>query len=303
MSSAIPTALIRGLKPVWVCLLMLVAPANYAGDLQVMVSIKPLHSLVSAVMQGVAEPILLQDQPDSPHQHSLKPSNAKKLANADLLFWLGPAMSAHFSKAVDTLLPEENSINVLANEQLSTLSYAGDRIEDLSLVDPHVWLDPNRASIIAQQVASVLSERDPANQSIFEKNNADVQAKLVELNSEISTNLNWVQDTPLLVMHSAYQYFALAYDINQIASLLNDDDHAPSAKRVLQVNQIIKDKGIQCMLVEPQYNQKIVNALPATLSTTTIDPIGVDIDSGPEHYFQLLRKLATGFNTCAAQNK
>lgn len=282
---------------------MLVTPVSHGSDLQVMVSIKPLHSLVSTVMQGVAEPLLLQDQPDSPHQHSLKPSYAKKLASADVLFWLGPAMSAHFSKAVDTLLPEENSINVLANEDLSTLSYAGFSVEDVSLVDPHVWLDPNRASKIAHHIATVLSERDPSNRSRYEKNSVELQVQLDALSAELSINLAGIQDTPVLVMHSAYQYFAQAYDIQQIASLLNNDDHAPSAKRVLQINRIVKDKNIQCILVEPQYNQKIINALPDTLSVITIDPIGVDIDAGPEHYIQLLRELATGFSTCAMRNK
>ena len=60
--------------------------AMAASDLKVVVSIKPFHSLVSTVMQGVSEPALLLSGNNSPHTYSLRPSAAVKLQNADLVF-------------------------------------------------------------------------------------------------------------------------------------------------------------------------------------------------------------------------
>ena len=57
------------------------------SDLKVVVSIKPFHSLVSAVMQGVSEPILLLNGKNSPHSFSLRPSDADSLQNATIVFW------------------------------------------------------------------------------------------------------------------------------------------------------------------------------------------------------------------------
>ncbi|MBT9370894.1 zinc ABC transporter substrate-binding protein ZnuA [Rhizobium sp. CSW-27] len=75
--------------------------AHAAPD--VVVSIKPIHSLVASVMQGVAEPKLIVDGAASPHTYSMKPSNAKAVADADVVFWVGPSMEAFLDKPLDAL--------------------------------------------------------------------------------------------------------------------------------------------------------------------------------------------------------
>jgi zinc transport system substrate-binding protein len=57
---------------------------------EVVVSIKPIHSLVAAIMQGVGEPGLIVEGAASPHTYSMKPSNAA-VQGADMVFWVGPA--------------------------------------------------------------------------------------------------------------------------------------------------------------------------------------------------------------------
>ncbi|MBW8284356.1 MAG: zinc ABC transporter substrate-binding protein ZnuA [Rhizobium sp.] len=70
---------------------------------QVVVSIKPVHSLVAALMQGVGEPSLIVEGAASPHTYSLKPSNARALENAELVFWIGPGLEAFLEKPLDAL--------------------------------------------------------------------------------------------------------------------------------------------------------------------------------------------------------
>ena len=70
---------------------------------QVVVSIKPVHSLVAAIMQGVGEPSLIVEGSASAHTYSLKPSNARALENADVVFWVGPGLEAFLEKPVDAL--------------------------------------------------------------------------------------------------------------------------------------------------------------------------------------------------------
>jgi zinc transport system substrate-binding protein len=69
----------------------------------VVVSIKPIHSLVSAVMDGVAEPKLIVDGAASPHSFNLRPSNAKDLEAADIVFWLGNGFETFLEKPLSTL--------------------------------------------------------------------------------------------------------------------------------------------------------------------------------------------------------
>ncbi|MCV3737723.1 zinc ABC transporter substrate-binding protein ZnuA [Rhizobium sp. TRM96647] len=69
----------------------------------VVVSIKPVHSLVAAIMQGVGEPGLIVDGAASPHTYALKPSNAAALQDADLIFWVGHGLEAFLEKPLEAL--------------------------------------------------------------------------------------------------------------------------------------------------------------------------------------------------------
>ena len=62
------------------------------AEVKVVTSIKPIHSLVSYVMDGVGAPDLIVDGFNSPHNFQLKPSHAKMLENADIIFWIGEGL-------------------------------------------------------------------------------------------------------------------------------------------------------------------------------------------------------------------
>jgi zinc transport system substrate-binding protein len=80
----------------WLFNLIFISFAGYAAP-QVVVSIKPIHSLAAGVMQGVASPILLLEPPNSPHYFQLRPSHAKLLQEADLMIWVGPDLENFLS--------------------------------------------------------------------------------------------------------------------------------------------------------------------------------------------------------------
>ena len=85
----------------------------------VVVSIKPIHSLVAAIMQGVGEPGLIVEGAASPHTYSLKPSNAAALQDADVVFWVGHGLEAFLEKPLESLghHPQEH----LAQDQITYL--------------------------------------------------------------------------------------------------------------------------------------------------------------------------------------
>ncbi len=78
--------------------------ANHPAP-QVVVSIKPLYSLVAGLMQGVGKPQLLIKGGASPHGYSLRPSEAAALADAQLIVWVGPGLEGFLEKTLDGLSP------------------------------------------------------------------------------------------------------------------------------------------------------------------------------------------------------
>ncbi|ANK86363.1 MULTISPECIES: zinc ABC transporter substrate-binding protein ZnuA [unclassified Rhizobium] len=83
---------------------LLFAGTMQAADAPVVVtSIKPIHSLVAAIMEGVGEPELIVDGASSPHTYSMKPSNARSLQEAKVIFWVGPNLEAFLEKPLEAL--------------------------------------------------------------------------------------------------------------------------------------------------------------------------------------------------------
>ena len=77
--------------------------AQSLAEPQVVASIKPVHSLVAAVMEGVGTPDLIVGGAASPHAYALKPSQAKSLEEADLIFWIGPELESFLEKPIETI--------------------------------------------------------------------------------------------------------------------------------------------------------------------------------------------------------
>lgn len=82
---------------------MLAAPAAARAAPDVVVSIKPIHSLVASIMKGVAEPGLILKGAGSPHTYQMRPADAETLQNADIVFWVGPELEAFLEKPIESL--------------------------------------------------------------------------------------------------------------------------------------------------------------------------------------------------------
>ena len=73
------------------------------AEIKVVASIKPIHSLVSYLMDGIGKPDLIVDGYASPHGFAMKPSHAKMLQNADLIFWVGEDLENFLEKPLNTI--------------------------------------------------------------------------------------------------------------------------------------------------------------------------------------------------------
>ncbi|WP_349366275.1 MAG: zinc ABC transporter substrate-binding protein ZnuA [Nitratireductor rhodophyticola] len=92
-----------------------------AADLEVVASIKPVHSLVAGVMEGVGEPQLILQGAGSPHTYSMRPSQARMLAGADVVFWVGPNLEVFLAKPLETLAGEAKLVSLSESEGITLL--------------------------------------------------------------------------------------------------------------------------------------------------------------------------------------
>ena len=94
-----------------------------AAQVNVVASIKPVHSLVAGVMQGVGEPGLIVEGAGSPHTYALKPSQAAMLEKADVIFWVGHELEAFLEKPLETVGSGAKSVELVDAHDLVKLGF------------------------------------------------------------------------------------------------------------------------------------------------------------------------------------
>jgi len=236
--------------------------AMAASDLKVVVSIKPFHSLVSTVMQGVSEPALLLNGNNSPHTYSLRPSAAVKLQNADLVFWGGKNLEGFLAKPIHSLAAGARVVSFEDTPGLILWAYRSGKewqkldpesendqdhlkkqeIHRLPGNDPHIWLDPLNAQKITQNLVQILSKFDPENAKTYHSNGKKTILRLSDLNLQLETKMSSVSSKSYIVFHDAYQYFEKRYQLNPIASVTVSSGTSTSVGRLIDIRKKIKIK-------------------------------------------------------------
>lgn len=283
---------------------------------KVVASIKPIHSLVASVMGDIGEPSLLVGGASSPHNFSLKPSQGKLLQEADLIFWVGHELETFLEKPLETLASNGRSISLLDADGIRLLEFrdldefgeAEEHEEDdnnhahdhKGAVDPHIWLDTDNAKVMVMKIRDELSRLDAENSATYAKNAEATIEKISLLDEQLVALIDPVKDMKFVVFHDGYNYFETRFGLSATAALRISPDVAPGAKNVQKIREILEGSDVGCIFSEPQFNPKLIESLVEDLDVNVglIDPLGAQLDDGPELYSQLMRNMAFSFQTC-----
>ena len=147
----------------------------------------------------------------------------------------------------------------------------------------------------------MLSEADAENASVYQANANAAIARLDSLVSEISKETESLGDLRFIVFHDAYQYFENRFDISATGAISVSDAQDPSAARVAEIRDKVETLNVTCVFTEPQFNSNLVDSIFEGVSTVNVgimDPIGVGIPLGKDHYNGLIKKMANSLNEC-----
>ena len=181
-----------GLLHFWMVLLFF--PWSVEAVPKVVVSIKPLHSLVSGVMEGVGEPSLLLEGNASVHVYSMRPSEVSMLQQAELFFWVGPQLETFLEKPLASLTHSMISVEMIETEGLQIHRFEKKSFwisggDERNFIDPHLWLDPWNAIRMVQRISQELTEADPENAGRYQENSKYLQQKLKRLDQHLEQDL------------------------------------------------------------------------------------------------------------------
>ena len=282
------------------------APAGAAP--KVLATLKPIHSLTASVMQGVAEPELLIGGAISAHSYELKPSDARKISEAALVFEIGPDMETYLTGALSALGRRAVVLERAPGVRLQPARRGGLWGEDeheQGPADPHIWLDPRNAIAMTHAIAAALVRQDPADTSAYRRNEAATVTMLEGLDRELAAELAPVRERPYLVFHDAYHYFEARYGLHAVGAITVSPDRPVGARRVAELRDAVSRGRVVCLFREPQFPPKLI----ATLDEGTrarvgvLDPLGADLQPGPALYPRLMRNLAQSLTACLGKNR
>ncbi len=307
--------------------LTLFIPAK--AEIKVVASIKPIHSLASYLMDGVGKPDLIVDGYSSPHGFALKPSHAKMLQNADIIFWVGEDIESFLEKPLSSIAKKAEKIELMETKGLNVLKFRERNIFDEDghddhghddhgkkedghddhghddheghahgEFDPHIWLDPINAKVILFEMSKHLIENDPKNEATYRDNLSKAYKEIDKLTKEVTAELN--ESVASIVFHDAYQYFEKRFGVNILGAFTVNTDVMPGAEQLSEIREAIEHDKVACVFSEPQFNPDIIKAVAKDMNIKTgvVDPLGATLNPGKDLYFKLIRNMSASFKGC-----
>ncbi|WP_268012446.1 zinc ABC transporter substrate-binding protein ZnuA [Aeromonas veronii] len=290
--------------------------------IEVLTTIKPLGFIAAAITDGVSEPKVLLPTGASPHDFSLRPSDIRSINSADLVVWVGPELEGFMAK------PLANHPHALALTQVGGMplfNYAtqdshdshddhdhdhaahehGDHDEGHEGhhhegVDPHIWLGPTQAKVIAKAIASELGKLDPAKQARYDANLAAFDTKVDAKDKVIAGQMKAVNEKGYFVFHEAYGYWERHYGMSSKGHFTVSPERRPGAKTLVDIRKALEEKQASCIYAEPQFSPAVIESVARNTGAKVLllDEVGEQVPLGPDGYPQFMQQLADAFAQC-----
>ncbi|MBW1254391.1 zinc ABC transporter substrate-binding protein ZnuA [Pantoea allii] len=283
----------------------------------IVASIKPVGFIASAIADGVTPVDVLLPDGASEHDYALRPSDVKRLQNAELVVWVGPEMEAFMTKSA-AALPEKKNLEIVQISGVKPMLLRGGEDDDHHDHDDtehdhdaehhhhhgefnmHLWMSPEIAKKTAVAIHGKLLELMPQDKAKLDANLQHFEAELANTDKRIISQLAPVKDKGYFVFHDAYTYFEKHYGLSPTGHFTVNPEIQPGAQRLHQIRTQLVEKKAVCVFAEPQFRPAVIDAVArgTQVRKGTLDPLGTDISLGKDSYVKFLSQLSSQYETC-----
>ena len=268
------------------------------AQVHTMATIRPLQFIASAVLLETDQVTGLGTAGHSHHHFELLPSDRLAFEQADIVLWVGSSFEAELVEFVDQLRASGKQVV----EALETPGL--NLIEDpLTGLNPHIWLDPENALVIATELVRVASALNPQNTMRYEKNLESFERNLDQAMAAARSRLQAIKGD-FAVYHDAFAYFEQQVQLQHGASLLQPDAEQPGIRRIIQVRQRLQELQPVCLLAEPDSDPALIETFTRNLEdlpVISLDPLGQAISVSGSAYLEFIQSLVDGYTDCLVE--
>ncbi|SHF34926.1 zinc transport system substrate-binding protein [Microbulbifer donghaiensis] len=270
------------------CLVLLAAcdrPASTA-DRELVVSIRPL-ALIAREIVGADMPLRVLISSGDPHHYAPNVSARAALERAQLVVWMGPQLESVLARQA-ALLPAEQQLELLAS---GSYEYQG-----AAATDPHLWLRPRNAAIIAAQIAERLGQLQPQQAELYRSRARDFSRAMANQQKVLDRALWAYRDVPIVVTHDAYGHFFGSAGV--VTKALSDSGKGGHGARALLQ---LQGRGDGCLFGEvPENDRDRQTAANLGLRYAALDPLAERLPANAS-YRDLVEQLLAQARSCLAE--
>ncbi|AVV42707.1 metal ABC transporter substrate-binding protein [Streptomyces sp. ID05-04B] len=287
------------------------AAAADTDKFDVVASFYPMAFLAEQIGGDHVHVTSLTQPGQEPHDLEISAKQTAALQESEAVLYL-----KNLQPSVDDAVAQSEVKTKIDAASLTTLEKHGNEVgghaaehddhenEELSGLDPHIWLDPVRYSQVAEGVGKAFEKADPAHAADYRTNTATLVKRLGDLNTEFREGLANTRTKVFVTTHAAFGYLAERYGLTEEAINGLDPESEPSAARVKELEKMAKADGVTTVFYETLVSDKTAKTIAgdAGLKTDVLDPIeGITDKSRGEDYFSVqqanLKALQTALGT------
>lgn len=248
----------------------------------------PLYDLTRSVAGSEATVYSIVPSGVEPHDYEPSPGDIKKLNDASAFVTLGIEFEEFEENLVESVNPSVEVIS--AGSRIFLLDVEEDHHDEHeeednhededheeeddhhhSGKDPHIWLSPNNAKIMAENIIKGLSKADPDNKEIYQQNGNRLVNDLKELDNKFSTELSSCKKDTILVNHNAFSYLAKDYGFETISISGLEPEIEPTPKQLTELIEEAREHDLKYIFYEELVDPRIANTIAREVGAQTLE--------------------------------
>jgi zinc transport system substrate-binding protein len=242
----------------------------------VVVSIVPLQEFVEKVGGDKVNVAVMVPPGASPHAYEPNPAQLIAVSNAHMYVKVGTPIEFEIAWLDKVLSMNSTLVVCNASEGITLIAGSQDDGYEQNTVDPHVWLSPQNAKMMVDNIYNTLCAVDSINKQYYRARRDKYCAELDSLHRRIEQMLSDKKRRQFIVYHASWRYFARDYGLQQIP--IQTDGKEPTAQDMRDVIRIAREHNIKTIFVSPQFSTKSADVIAHEIGGTvrTLDPLAKD---------------------------
>tara|TARA_B100000700_G_scaffold330018_1_gene454181 strand:+ start:937 stop:1923 length:987 start_codon:yes stop_codon:yes gene_type:complete len=261
------------------------------AKIEVSATIFPIYDIARQIAGDQIEVHLLIAPGESPHTFNPTPSTKEEIEHSELIFAIGNELDTF---ATDISSNQEKII--IVDKNLTLIKYEddhddhddhdddkhGDEKHDdhdhhaHGEYDPHYWLDPMNAKVMAVTIADALAQLDPANAESYNSRSSAFATEIDALHTELVELAELAHDKSFITFHDSMAYLVARYDLSLAGTFEPTGAEEPSPQYLHELSEVVEHDNVLAIFSEPQLSSSSLEPFMKdnNLSLATLDPLG-----------------------------